>query len=279
MNEGKGPVESLKELEAICQKPHWQEVGNWMVRKIERPLALHVTRLLLHTSITADQVTALSIAVGVLGGITFFSSNSVLFLLGVILFHVWYLLDHVDGQVARYRKSTSITGVYFDFLTHYIVHAFFFLGLGLQAYFRELHLAFLFLAIGGGLGSVLLGVFYDARYKAFFHSLTKMKQAEWVGYQDPLAQLSGEESKVKEMSLVQRALSWLYKSTEIHVALNIVTVIAVLGLWWESFLGLPWSYLLAVYYGLLIPAIFAARSYAHIRSRRIDSEFQQLFKV
>ena len=270
-------VESLKELGEKCQKPHWREVGNWMVRKIERPLALYFTWLFLHTPLTANQVTVLSIGVGMLGGICLFSSQAFLFLLGVFFFHAWYLLDHVDGQIARYRRSESLSGVYLDYLSHYIVHTAFFLGVGLQAYFLNFNLIFLFLAVSSAIGSVLLGVFYDTRYKAMFHKLDKSKAVEWIGYRDPLEKL--EAKKHEKIPLHKQVFSLLYKTTEIHVALNIVTVIALLNLKWSHLLWMPWSLWLSLYYGLLFPALFVLRCYEHIQNRRIEAEFDSLFRT
>jgi phosphatidylglycerophosphate synthase len=270
-------VESLKNLSSICQKPHWKEVGNWMVRRIERPLALIFTWAFLHTPITANQVTALSILCGLLGGFCLFFSNPFLFLLGIFLFHFWYLLDHVDGQIARYRKSQCLSGTYLDYLSHYLVHAAFFLGLGLQAYFLHFNIFFLLFALLSGVGSILLGVFYDTRYKAMFHQLTQVKTAEWIGFQDPLEKL--KVKKEEKTTLKKRLFSWVYKTTEIHVALNIVTVTAILNLKWSHLFFMPWSYWLTLYYGIVFPAVFILRSFDHIRNRKIEAEFQSLFKV
>ena len=152
----------------------------------------------------------------------------------------------------------------------------FFLGLGLQAYFLSTNITFLFLALLGGVGSVLLGVFYDTRYKAMLHKLDKVKKAEWVGYQDPLEKL--KVVREKKINWAKQLFSLLYKTTEIHVALNIVSVIALLNLKWTHFLFMPWSYWIAFYYGILFPVIFILRSYDHIHHRKIETEFQTLFK-
>ena len=63
-------VEPLNELNRICQKPDYKKTGNWYVRHIVREAALPMTWLLLHTRITANQVTAVSLAASLLGMIS-----------------------------------------------------------------------------------------------------------------------------------------------------------------------------------------------------------------
>ena len=48
------------------------------------------------------------------------------FVAGVALAHLAFWLDHVDGQVARWRGTASLDGVYFDYLMHHAAN----LGLG-----------------------------------------------------------------------------------------------------------------------------------------------------
>ncbi len=49
----------------------------------------------------------------------------------IALFHVFFLLDCVDGTMARGTQSTSAVGAYLDDLSHYIFHGLFFISLGL----------------------------------------------------------------------------------------------------------------------------------------------------
>jgi phosphatidylglycerophosphate synthase len=53
--------------------------------------------------------------------------------LGALLIQLYLLLDCVDGELARYRKQTSITGVYLDRVGHYLSEAALLVGLGVRA--------------------------------------------------------------------------------------------------------------------------------------------------
>ena len=126
-------VESISDLRKICQSPVKGKDGEfcdiWY-----RPISIYLTKLLLYTSITSNQVTMLSILFGMLGGILMIFSTSLWDILGVLLLQLFWILDFVDGEVARYRKSGSLTGEYFDFMAHYIVWPTYLMGMSFGAY-------------------------------------------------------------------------------------------------------------------------------------------------
>jgi phosphatidylglycerophosphate synthase len=78
--------------------------------------------LVAHTKVTANQVTLASAAAGIVGWVLLSTASPYLSVIGVVLLHVWLVLDAVDGEVARGRNSCSAVGVYFDKLGHFIVN-------------------------------------------------------------------------------------------------------------------------------------------------------------
>ena len=180
-------VEPLEELNQICQKPRYKKVGNWMVRHILRDAALPVTWLLLHTPITANQVTFFSLVIGIVGIGLFSALAPSLFLAGTILLQLWYFLDHVDGQIARYHKTVSITGRFFDFLTHHIIHGVIFFSLGICMY--QITRNF-YLVIWGFVLSLFMMIFnliHDSKSKAFIEKLLLHKTIYVVQKEDNAA--------------------------------------------------------------------------------------------
>lgn len=110
------------------------EVEEWVDEKIHRPLARRVVAVLVHTPITPNQVTLLSGAVGVSGGIALFGGAEHpgrLVLAGILLF-VSVVLDCCDGQLARAKKISSTTGAILDGLADYAVG--FTFGIGASHY-------------------------------------------------------------------------------------------------------------------------------------------------
>lgn len=85
-------------------------VEEWADRKFFRPAGFAVCRRLLPTRITPDQVTVVSLLLGLLAGHLFFYDNWLVNLSGVLLFVVSDIFDSVDGQLARARGTSTPFG-------------------------------------------------------------------------------------------------------------------------------------------------------------------------
>lgn len=250
-----------------------------MARHITREMAIPITWLLLHTPITANGVTFLGILTSFLGMIFLACPHPTVFLLGALFFQIWYLLDHVDGQVARYRKESSLTGLYFDFLSHYIVHSIFFFGLSLHAYFSTRFIGIILLGVFGAFGFAWIQSFFDCKYRAYYVGLTNLA-GRWVR----VAGSRGKEREPGEItSRPRRLFALAYKCCEIHVFMNLVGLFAVLNL------GIPpvrigqWTLSLPVIFfflwSLLVPTVFGLRVFHTVQTRLIDEDFQSEFEV
>ena len=65
------------------------------------------------------RVTLLALAAALASAIAIGTGTRSGFVIGVALAHLFFWLDHVDGQVARWSRSSSLNGVYFDYLMHH----------------------------------------------------------------------------------------------------------------------------------------------------------------
>ena len=117
---------TLEELRAVCQ-PHStmsrRNAEHWMARWFLRAVSLRVTAVLIRTPVTANQLTGLMIVVGLLAAVPLGASGLVTAIVGVVAIWVYFLLDLCDGEVARWRRQTSVKGVYLDRVGHYLVEA------------------------------------------------------------------------------------------------------------------------------------------------------------
>lgn len=97
------------------------------VRLYARKISIYLTKLLLLAHFSANQVTLLNLLLGLVIGLVFIigKGTPIVMFIGALGLHLWIILDHCDGEVARYRKETSITGEYFDYILHYILHPYF----------------------------------------------------------------------------------------------------------------------------------------------------------
>lgn len=274
-------VESLKELNRICQKPRYKEIGNWMVRHITRDLAIPFTWLLLHTPISANGVTLLGIVTVFIASFFLATPSSVSFLIGALLFQLWYVLDHVDGQVARYRKQSSLTGIYFDYISHYVTNSVIFFGLGLRAYFETGGFLMVLLAFVGSFAYAVFQSFFDCKYRAYYAGLLPLtgKKIRFVSLTSspfplPLGREDKGEGGKKSFPRARRAFSLLYKLCEIHVFMNLLTLVALLNFWWRSS---PLFFFL--FYSFLVPFVVIMRIAYTVKTRAIDTGFQREFEV
>ncbi|MFF1677739.1 CDP-alcohol phosphatidyltransferase family protein [Streptomyces sp. NPDC058256] len=105
---------------------------HWAGRLYMREISLRVDPFLVNSRITPNQLTYLMVVAGVLAGAALLIPGLTGALLGAILIQLYLLLDCVDGEIARWRKQTSITGVYLDRIGHYLSEAALLVGFGLR---------------------------------------------------------------------------------------------------------------------------------------------------
>lgn len=266
-------VESLKELNKICQKQNYKTQGNWMVRNVLRDAALPLTWVLLHTPISANQVTLIALMIGILGEFLFIGASPGAFLAGALFLQLWYLLDHVDGQIARYRKTATLSGRYFDFLMHHIIHGVLYFFLGVYCY-RETHQLFwLFLGFMTSFDIVLFNLSYDITSKAI---LERIRQMGKIAVKKDLNTVEDKSNSEISISWPKRIYSLLHKSCEIHVAMNLLTLFAVLDFIFKGMLHT--RFLAFVYYALCVPSITLIRFWHVIQTKKVDQEFEEKFE-
>ena len=258
-------VESLKELNHLCQKPDYKTKGNWYVRTILRDAALPMTWLLLHTRVTANQVTLGSLAIGLAGICLLATPGAGPFGAGVLLLQLWYYLDHVDGQIARYRKTASLTGRFLDFLTHHIVHAALFFSLGYFNFIltgRSLFVAWGFVSV---LSIMAFNMIHDVKYKTFFEKLAQNGGS--------IKKLSGPGQNGSMSSASKKVFSFLHKTCEIHVMMNALTLSAPIQIFLiNRELRMP----LFIIYGSLAPILALSKLFYVLQTRKIDKEYEEM---
>ncbi|MFI6349073.1 CDP-alcohol phosphatidyltransferase family protein [Streptomyces sp. NPDC050560] len=105
---------------------------HWAGRLYMREISLHIDPYLVNTRISPNQLTHLMVVAGVLAGAALLIPGLAGALVGALLIQLYLLLDCVDGEVARWRKQTSITGVYLDRIGHYLSEAALLVGFGVR---------------------------------------------------------------------------------------------------------------------------------------------------
>jgi hypothetical protein len=265
---------TLAELRQRVHKARHREIGNWLARRVARPAAVYGTWVAVRMGVSAHQVTlatlvaslgsAVAIATGTRGG----------FVAGVVLGHLAFWLDRVDGQVARWRGTVSLDGVYFDYLMHHAAALAlgFGLGFGLAARTGDLPWAAAGFAVAAGWS--FLGLHNDCRYKAFFQRLKR----EGCSYRVD-GGAGGEPSPPLPWPRRGRAaLTWpLYKACEPHVVLLGLTALALLAVAAPA----AWLVLWRVGVGamaVLAPVLAIGRAARAVVRGSVEAEFDRWFR-
>lgn len=262
-------IEKLPELSKICQKPNYRTVGNWMVRHFERDAALPITWLLLHTPATANQVTLVALLIGISSGFFMANPSGPVFFFGTMLLQFWYLLDHVDGQIARYRKSTSFDGVFFDFIMHHIVGFVPLFAAGWSLFVRSGSEAALLLGFIASVSHELIALLNDCRAKALYSYILTRKSGTKLA---PITQAPVDVNKQPKYTPdLRRIFSFLHKTCEAHVVMNVLTVLG-LFLWIagdEPFMdSIFWC--LMFYYAVVSMIVWSSKLAFWVRSGEIS---------
>lgn len=127
---------SLAELRPVCQPDGIMErtsAEHWTGRLYMRRVSLYLTRALLQTRITADQVTWLMILSGLAAAAVVTVPALWSAIAAVALTQLQMLFDCSDGEVARWRRTTGATGIYLDRIGHYSTEAGLIAALGVRA--------------------------------------------------------------------------------------------------------------------------------------------------
>jgi len=264
-------VESISELNKICQKRNYRTEGSWFDRYIARDLAIRVSWALLHTPITANQVTLLGLLIGLAGCFAIGLSGPILYLTGSLLLQIWYVLDKADGQIARYRKTMGLTGLFFDFIVHHIMHSVIFFALGLYAHQVTGKLLFV---VWGFFTGMAIGIFNridETKYATFFVKFDLIRNITPKSPDSP--KLRKREVGMK--SVLKNIFSFLHKMSEIHI-LNGVLLITAL---FQTFRDPSFDFRLWLFsfYGIVVPAISVTKIAYIILRNEIENEFNSAY--
>lgn len=110
-------VEANKQYSIEDVKAHLQ-LMSWWVKVCVAPIANKVTLYLAnHTTVRPNQVTTVSIACRIISVVIFLQTTYPFMVLGSVFVYIAFMLDCVDGPLARLTLKASDFGRYFDHLS------------------------------------------------------------------------------------------------------------------------------------------------------------------
>ncbi len=110
-----GTPEKARAAEAGLFRRLRKSVDGPISRHVNRPMSLRVTRLLIDTRVTPNQMSVVAGLIGVAGAVIVYASQSyAALILGAALLNAQSILDGCDGEIARLKFQASRLGEWID---------------------------------------------------------------------------------------------------------------------------------------------------------------------
>jgi phosphatidylglycerophosphate synthase len=156
---------TLDEVKSAAKREDFR--AGVQMRLVMPRLSVRITRwILAYTRLTPNQITIVSLLVGLGAAAAFTATTPFVVLAGLLAFHVHVLLDYVDGEVARCRGETSVQGAYFDLMTDRLTFPLLVFCSGVGVYRQLGDPNMLFVAFAATFGLLLDKFAVDCWYRA-----------------------------------------------------------------------------------------------------------------
>jgi phosphatidylglycerophosphate synthase len=148
---------TIAQLREVTQPPSVRSraaAEHWVAHAYLRDISPYLTRILLRGGFSANGVTWLMIVAAAAAAVATGWPTLLGAILAVILVQLQMLLDCCDGEVARWRQTSSPRGVYLDRVGHYVAECGIAVALGVRAT-GELRLSGVWISAGLLLGLLI----------------------------------------------------------------------------------------------------------------------------
>jgi hypothetical protein len=149
-----------EELRRIAQPPQYSPSrADWIYRRWSIYLSIPLARY----GLTPNGITLGWIIIGLLGAGALVSSSWIVRVLGALLLEFSYLLDFVDGEVARLTDQRSLVGTFLDLMGHGLIKTALPFAAGASAFMQS---GSRFMLFAGAVGAIAIGVGDALRFHA-----------------------------------------------------------------------------------------------------------------
>jgi phosphatidylglycerophosphate synthase len=150
----------IREMREVCQqrrptrkgKMVWK--GHWSNRFFTRYFSVYITWVFAKLAISANTVTLMMLISGAAGIVLLMPHLLWLNLLAALALEMFFILDCVDGEVARWTRKTSVRGVFLDLVSHVFCRHGLLMICAMHAYFLTGDLKYVVLALVGHIVSL-----------------------------------------------------------------------------------------------------------------------------
>ena len=137
--------------------------------------SVYLSYFLIRIGVSADQATILFFLIGLTGSLLYVSVSPFITLLGYLFWRLHIIIDMSDGDIARFNRTFSIRGSYWDAVIHSVINPLYYIFSCFSFYLQFDNN--MFIIIGAFLGltsSVLMGV-KNNYFKAMLYNGLSLK--------------------------------------------------------------------------------------------------------
>lgn len=282
---------TLKELRDVCQAAIRMRRYSWWLKNFSRRFSILLTYIFMHTNITANQVTFMSVIVIFAAGVFFLLGSPWSVLAGAFLFQVFYIFDACDGEVVRmreyfktgeiqYDKGTfNYTGYFLDHYLHYLFAAYIFFCLGWGQYRFLANSRMIILGFIAAVSFGLIELLIDCKHTALMKAVSS---AALAGREVCAKKAQGKEGK-SEVSLPRKVFSFLHDTCFFYNIMNFVSVAAVLNLFIPALelFGVKINLMVVVllYYAVIETLVWTFKLIHTVLKCGVDTERERIFEI
>lgn len=256
--------ESFKEFKKIIQgsklakrkkkRDWWHAIFTFISR--------YITWILVKTNISANFITISGFLIGCLGLFFIGIGNNLFVLIGFILLYIYYISDEVDGEVARYKKQTSLRGIYYDEIGHLFFQGWFFFSFGYSIF--KINSEFLYILFGIIATFFLIGIRTVRKVATIASAKSSIKKSMEVEG-DVIEQQSSKKSVMKLIKAIFINLTNAFSHT------HMITTIFLIG--WLLYIYFMLSWILEtimIVYVIFMGGVFI--TFMVIKAKNIEKD-------
>ena len=125
-------------VDEIKLKAAIKKIDGWWASIFSGPLANHLLRYVADINwISPNHVTLFALFLGVLASVCFIVASPLSMIIGALLVQLSFIVDCMDGQLARYRQKFSILGAWLDRIADRVKDFLYFFSLALGFFLKH----------------------------------------------------------------------------------------------------------------------------------------------
>ena len=105
---------ALKNARTLLMEKLGKKTDGPVSRILNRPISIGLSRYLVRTGITPNQISLFSFIIGIFAALFFYLGDYIYLVIGGILVHISSIIDGCDGEVARLKLAETRYGGWFD---------------------------------------------------------------------------------------------------------------------------------------------------------------------